>query len=87
MPDPKKNNLWLTGIGGFTALLFGFLAYFNYRVWLFRQETYYLIGMAVFGAIAAFSLYAVIAGWRRKLPGMPPYDDSEPPPAADRDER
>lgn len=77
MPDPKKNNLWLTGIGGFTALLFGFLAYFNYRVWLFRQEGYYLVGMIVFGGIAALSLYAVIAGWRRKLPGQQLPDDKD----------
>lgn len=79
MPDPKKNNLWLTGIGGFTALLFGFLAYFNYRVWLFRQESYYVVGMIVFGGIAAFSLYAVIAGWRRKLPGQQPAGDPDEP--------
>lgn len=82
-----RNNLWLTGIGAFTALLFGFLAYFNWRIYAYRQENYYLAGMLVFGMIAVLSVYAVINGWRNALPGQSrgadelaesPPDDEEP---------
>lgn len=86
MPNPKRNNLWLTGVGGFTALLFGFLAYFNYRIWTFRQESYYLAGMLVFGTIAALSVYAVIASWRRVLPGQDVDGEPSEPDASPKDE-
>lgn len=72
-----RNNLWLTGIGTFTALLFGFLAFFNYLMYDYRRETYYLVGMVVFGAIALFSIVAVINSWRRKLPGPAFTDEHE----------
>jgi hypothetical protein len=73
----RRRNLWLTGIGGFTALLFGFLAYFNYRVYTFRHENYYLAGMVVFGTIAVLSIYAVVNGWRREPPEPGPFEDDE----------
>lgn len=79
----RNRNLWLTGIGGFTAVLFGFLAFFNYRTYLFRQDNYYLAGVVVFGAMAAFSVYAVIGGWRNALPGQRRAEDDAP----DRDEQ
>lgn len=71
-----RRNLWLTGIGGFTALLFGSLAYFNYVIYTYRHERYYLAGILVFGTIALLSIYAVINGWRNALPGQT--DDEEP---------
>lgn len=71
-----RNNLWLTGIGGFTAVFFGFLAFVNYTAYGYRQDVYYLAGTIVFGTIAALSLYAVINGWRNSLPGQRrPADD------------
>lgn len=79
----RNRNLWLTGIGGFTALLFGTLSFINYRTYTFRQDNYYLAGMVVFGAIAAVSVYAVINGWRNALPGQRPAQDDAP----ERDER
>ena len=71
-----RHNLWLIGIGGFTALLFGSLAYFNYVIYTYRHERYYLAGMVVFGTIALLSIYAVINGWRNARPGQT--DDDEP---------
>ena len=65
-----RNNLWLTGIGGFTALIFGFLAVFNYITYTYRGENYYLAGMLVYGTIALLSIFAVINGWRNALPGQ-----------------
>jgi hypothetical protein len=65
-----RNNLWLTGVGGFTALIFGFLAVFNYITYTYRGEGYYLAGMLVYGTIALLSIYAVINGWRNALPGQ-----------------
>ncbi len=70
-----RNNLWLTGVGGFTALLFGFLAYFNYVAYSQRGETYYLAGMFVYGTIAVLSIYAVVNAWVNGLPGQREYDD------------
>lgn len=73
-----RNNLWLTGIGGFTALIFGFLAFFNYVTYTYRGENYYLAGMVVYGTIALLSIYAVINGWRNALPGQRGETDDEP---------
>ena len=74
----RRRNLWLTGIGGFTALLFGFLAYINYQAYVFRHERYYLAGILVFGMIAVLSIYAVVNGWRRGPPEPEPFEDDEP---------
>ena len=74
----RNRNLWLTGIGGFTALIFGFLAFVNYQFYTFQRDLYYLAGMVVFGAIAALSVYAVINGWRNALPGQRAYEDDAP---------
>ena len=69
-----RHNLWLTGVGTFTAVLFGFLAYFNYLAYTSRGENYYLAGTVVFGAIAVLSISAVVNGWLRGLPGQARYD-------------
>lgn len=72
-----RNTAWLTGIGAFTALLFGTLAYINYRAYVFRQENYYLAGVFVFGTIAVLSIYAVVNGWRQALSGQRRDGDDE----------
>ena len=83
-----RNTLWLTGVGTFTAVLFGFLAYFNYLAYNSRGENYYLAGMVVFGTIALLSIYAVINGWLRGTPGSAQhdaYDEGETEPTPDED--
>ena len=67
---PRRSNWWLTGIGVFTALLFGTLSFFSYKTYTFRADNYYLISTLVYGGVAAFSIVAVIAGWRNALPGQ-----------------
>ena len=84
-----RNTLWLTGVGTFTAVLFGFLGYFNYLAYRSRGENYYLVGVLVFGGIAVLSIYAVINGWLRGTPGSRRYDaddaaEGEPAPDEDR---
>lgn len=79
-----RNNLWLTGIGCFTTLFFGFLAFFNFVAYGYRRDFYYLAGIVVFGAIAALSVYAVINGWRNALPGQSRRHDDDEGPEADR---
>jgi hypothetical protein len=74
----RRSNWWLTGIGTFTAVMFGFLAYFNWRIYTFRHEVYYIAGMLVFGAIAVLSIYAVINSWRNALPGQAREPADEP---------
>ena len=69
-----RNTLWLTGVGTFTAVLFGFLGYFNYLAYRSRGESYYLVGVLVFGGIAVLSIYAVVNGWLRGTPGSRRYD-------------
>lgn len=66
----RRNKGWLTGVGIFTALLFGTLAYISYRAYLVRGEGYYLASVAVYGGVALFSLGAVISGWLNRLPGQ-----------------
>lgn len=79
-----RNNLWLTGIGCFTTLFFGFLALFNFVAYGYRRDFYYLAGIVVFGAIAALSVYAVINGWRNALPGQSRRHDEEEGPSTGR---
>ena len=81
-----RNILWLTGVGTFTAVLFGFLGYFNYLAYRSRGENYYLVGVLVFGGIALLSVYAIINGWLRGTPGSrrhDPDDAAEAEPTAD----
>ena len=66
----RKSKGWLTGVGIFTALLFGTLAYISYRAYVVRGENYYLASVAVYGGVAIFSVGAVIAGWFTRLPGQ-----------------
>jgi hypothetical protein len=66
----RKRNWWLTGIFGFAAVIFGLLAYVSYRAYLFRDEGYYLVSVAVYGGVALLSVGAVIGGWGNWLPGM-----------------
>lgn len=66
----RKNKGWLTGVGIFTALLFGTLAYISYRAYGMRGEGYYLASVAVYGGVALFSLFAVVSGWFNRLPGQ-----------------
>ena len=66
----RKNKGWLTGVGIFTALLFGTLAYVSYRAYMVRDEGYYLASVAVYGGVALFSLFAVVSGWLNRLPGQ-----------------
>ena len=67
---PRKHNWWLTGIGVFTATLFGVQALIAYRALTFRQDNYYLVSTIVYGALTLFSIFAVIQGWRNVLPGQ-----------------
>jgi hypothetical protein len=80
---PRKHNWWLTGIGCFTAILFGVQALIAYHALEFRQDNYYLVSMIVFGALTLFSLFGVIQGWRNVLPGQrtqgPAPAEDEPP--------
>lgn len=66
----RKNKGWLTGVGIFTALLFGTLAYISYRAYVVRGEGYYLASVAVYGGVALFSVVAVVSGWLNRLPGQ-----------------
>jgi hypothetical protein len=79
-----RRNLWLTGVGGFTIVLFGFLAYFNYEAYTVRRENYYLAGVLVFGTITVLTVYAVINGWRGNAPPgrqpPEPYDEEDAEP-------
>ena len=65
-----KNKGWLTGVGIFTAILFGTLAYVSYRAYGVRGEGYYLASVAVYGGVALFSLFAVVTGVLNRLPGQ-----------------
>ena len=66
----QKINWWLSGVGFFTALIFGVLAYVSYRAYVLRGEGYYLASVLVYGGVALFSVVAVINGWRNRLPGQ-----------------
>ncbi len=80
---PRKHNWWLMGISVFTALLFGVQALIAYRAFVFRQDNYYLVSLFIFGALALFSVFTVIQGWRNMLPGQNreerPQPESETP--------
>lgn len=84
---PRKHNWWLTGIGLFTAILFGTQAFIAYRALTFRGDNYYLVSLIVFGALTLFSLFGVVQGWRNVLPGQgraEPAGAEEEPPVAER---
>ena len=66
----QKINWWLSGVGFFTALIFGVLAYVSYQAYVLRDEGYYLASVFVYGGVALFSVVAVINGWRNRLPGQ-----------------